>query len=76
MQKHVKAIGDEALTKVPGDLDLKPYRDEHDHDLVQRMLECIARGEASAGITAEQVEVVVERHMPHVKRYRAKSRRK
>ena len=61
IQKHVKTIGCEGLTKVPADLDLKPYRDEHDYDLLQRMLECIARGEAAAGITAEQVETAVAR---------------
>ena len=33
MQKYVKEIGDERLTKVPADLDEKPYRDEHDTDL-------------------------------------------
>src|ERR1700674_244597 len=38
MQKYVKRIGDERLTKVPKDLDLKPYRDEHDDDLLRRML--------------------------------------
>src|SRR5262249_38994476 len=38
MQKYVKRMGDERLTNVPADLDLKPYRDEHDDDLVQRML--------------------------------------
>ena len=37
MQKYVKHIGDERLTKVPADLDLKPYRDEHDFELIQRM---------------------------------------
>ncbi|HUW98559.1 MAG TPA: hypothetical protein VMV40_06920 [Acidiferrobacter sp.] len=37
MQKYVKAIGDERLTHVPADLDLKPYRDEHDRDLMARM---------------------------------------
>jgi hypothetical protein len=37
MQKYVKRIGDEGLQKVPADLDLKPYRDEHDADLLQRM---------------------------------------
>ena len=42
MQKYVKRIGDERLTKVPADLDLKPYRDEHDYDLVRRMLAYIA----------------------------------
>ena len=37
MQKYVKVIGDEQPTKVPADLDLKPYRDEHDYDLLKRM---------------------------------------
>lgn len=37
MQKYVKAIGDERLTKVPADLDLKPYRDYHDYDLLRQM---------------------------------------
>ncbi|MHB8253274.1 MAG: hypothetical protein ACYDEV_06135 [Acidiferrobacter sp.] len=37
MQQYVKAIGDERLTHVPADLDLKPYRDEHDRDLMARM---------------------------------------
>jgi hypothetical protein len=46
MQKYVKRIGDERLTKVPADLDLKPYRDEHDYDLVRRMLASIAHGQA------------------------------
>ena len=37
MQRYVKAIGDERLTRVPTDLDQKPYRDEHDDDLLRRM---------------------------------------
>ena len=37
MQRYVKSIGDERLQKVPEDLDLRPYRDEHDYDLIQRM---------------------------------------
>lgn len=37
MQQFVKTVGDERLTRVPPDLDLKPYRDEHDHDLMVRM---------------------------------------
>ena len=56
MQKYVKRIGDERLTKVPADLDLKPYRDEHDDDLVQRMLASITRGQAPRGVTANYVE--------------------
>ena len=37
MQQYVKQMGDERLTKLPADLDLKPYRDEHDYDLMRRM---------------------------------------
>ena len=37
MQQFVKEMGDERLTKLPADLDLKPYRDEHDYDLMRRM---------------------------------------
>jgi len=37
MQKFVKRLGDERLTRVPADLDEKPYRDEHDYDLLRRM---------------------------------------
>lgn len=44
MQKYVKVDGDERLTKVPRDLDLKPYRDEHDWDLMRRMEKAIASG--------------------------------
>jgi hypothetical protein len=44
MQKFVKKIGDENLTRVPTDLDLKPYRDEHDDDLLKRMAAAVDRG--------------------------------
>lgn len=44
MQRYVKHIGDERLTKVPADLDLKPYRDEHDWDLIRRMQKAIDSG--------------------------------
>jgi hypothetical protein len=37
MQKYVKVMGDERLNKLPPDLDLKPYRDEHDYELMRRM---------------------------------------
>jgi hypothetical protein len=75
MQKYVKQIGDERLTKVPADLDLKPYRDEHDADLVKRMLECIEKG-APTGIDSALVKRAIERHMPHLASGRAKSKRK
>jgi hypothetical protein len=44
MQKNVKRAGDERLAKVPSDLDTKPYRDEHDFDLLRRMMVAIDRG--------------------------------
>jgi hypothetical protein len=43
MQQYVKTMGDERLTKVPKDLDLKPYRDEHDYDLMRRMCDAAAK---------------------------------
>ncbi len=42
MQTYVKRMGDERLTKLPPDLDLKPYRDEHDTDLMRRMVTAAA----------------------------------
>lgn len=55
MQKYVKTVGDERLKKVPKDLDLKPYRDEHDFDLIGRMRKALTskglrRGESAAAI--------------------------
>ncbi|HEY2527517.1 MAG TPA: hypothetical protein VGJ20_06115 [Xanthobacteraceae bacterium] len=55
MQKYVKRIGDERLTKVPGDLDTKPYRDEHDDDLLLRMLASIDKGETPKGFRGTQL---------------------
>ena len=55
MQKYVKRIGDERLTKVPDDLDTKPYRDEHDDDLMQRMLEAIGKGNVPKGFRGAQL---------------------
>ena len=57
MQKYVKHIGDEGLQKVPEDLDLKPYRDEHDFELIQRMQKALTtgglrRGETTAAFAA------------------------
>jgi hypothetical protein len=49
MQKYIKEFGDERLTKVPTDLDTKPYRDEHDTDLLKRMAAC-TRDELPEGV--------------------------
>jgi hypothetical protein len=64
MQKHVKVLGHERLTKVPADLDLKPYRDEHDDDLVKRMIAGIEKGSAPQGIDKERVRRAIDKHMP------------
>ena len=76
MQKYVKRIGDERLTKVPADLDLKPYRDEHDNDLVQRMLSSIARGQGPQGVKAKDVDRAVGRYMPRMRDFKAKPKGK
>jgi len=55
MQKYVKSIGDERLTKVPKDLDLKPYRDEQDDDLLHRMLNSVRAGNAPKGIRVKDL---------------------
>ena len=48
MQQYVKTMGDERLSNVPSDLDLKPYRDEHDYDLMRRMQDAAALPEHDA----------------------------
>ena len=56
MQKYVKSVGDERLKKVPKDLDLKPYRDYHDWQLMERMEKAIDAGKlphASAKLKRE-----------------------
>lgn len=42
MKKYIKRTGDERLSALPPDLDLKPYRDEHDHELMRRMATALA----------------------------------
>jgi hypothetical protein len=76
MQDNVKHIGDERLAKVPADLDLKPYRDEHDYDLVERMLACIKRGVHPAEVDGEQVKRAIEKHMPNLGDHRKKMKAK
>jgi hypothetical protein len=60
-QKYVKQIGDERLTNVPKDLDLKPYRDEQDDDLLLRMLNSVHAGTAPKGIHVRDLaEAILE----------------
>jgi hypothetical protein len=60
MQKYVKHIGDERLTKVPKDLDLKPYRDEHDDDVLQRMLKSARAGTLPKGFHAGDIAEAIK----------------
>ena len=76
MQKYVKTIGDERLIKVPADLDLKPYRDEHDLDLLKRMHEALERGETPKGVKREQIRKALDRHAPELKEHLAEMTRR
>jgi hypothetical protein len=69
MQKYVKHIGDERLTKVPKDLDLKPYRDEHDDDLLQRMLKSVRAGDAPKGIRSRDLAEAIQSLRKQVRRH-------
>jgi hypothetical protein len=69
MQKYVKKIGDERLSKIPADLDLKPYRDEHDFDLLKRMQEGVERGQVPKGIKAAQIRKALDRHAPELREH-------
>jgi hypothetical protein len=77
-QKYVKTIGDERLRKIPPDLDLKPYRDEHDFDLLKRMNEAAEQGTMPKGIDPEKIRKALDRHAPELKSHlkgMARSRR-
>ena len=54
MQKFVKSSGNESLTNVPRDLDLKPYREERDDALLIRM--AAARDKGRMGFRATRVK--------------------
>jgi hypothetical protein len=69
MQKYVKRIGDERLKNVPADLDLKPYRDEHDFDLLKRMRAAIDRGTTPAGIDAARIKHALDRYAPELRQH-------
>ena len=62
MQKYVKHIGDERLAKVPEDLDLKPYRDEHDFDLIARMRKALTRRGLRKGEDVATLRRAVEQY--------------
>jgi len=43
MQQFIKEAGDECLTRIPPDLDIKPYRDEHDSAVLKSMQQVVRR---------------------------------
>jgi hypothetical protein len=67
MQKYVKQLGDERLTRVPIDLDEKPYRDEHDYDLLRRMeAAMVGSKKPPAGVKAVHVRHAIEQLEAHL----------
>lgn len=65
MQRYVKGIGDERLVRVPPDLDLKPYRDEHDMVLLRKMLDDIDSETAPKEICKESRRAAVAHALEH-----------
>src|SRR5215472_5932617 len=69
MQKYVKEIGDEGLKKVPDDLDLKTYRNEHDDDLLRRMLASVKAGKAPKGLHVRDLAEAIAELRRRVRRH-------
>ena len=76
MQKYVKRIGDERLTKVPDDLDTRPYRDEHDDDLLRRMLVSIGKGAVPKGFRGAHLRETVREIRQYVRRHQSPGARR
>ena len=43
MDRYIKEAADEKLARIPPDLDIKPYRDEHDYQLLKNMQQAMKR---------------------------------
>jgi hypothetical protein len=69
MQKYVKRVGDERLTKLPRDLDTKPYRDEHDDELLRRMLAAIDKGRLPKDFRSQQLRNAAREIRQQVRRH-------
>jgi hypothetical protein len=73
----VKTIGDERLTNVPADLDEKPYRDEHDTDLLRRMNAAIEKNQVPKDIGKTRAREAADRLQDHIaQRRKTRGRRK
>jgi hypothetical protein len=66
MQKYVKHDGQERLTKVPADLDTKRYREEHDPDLLRRMMAAIEKGHVPSARRKLAIRRAVQKMMHDV----------
>ena len=67
MQDNVKHMGDERLSKVPADLDLKPYRDEHDTELLLRMAAAVECGDHPETHHRENLHRAVHEMIEHIR---------
>jgi hypothetical protein len=76
MQKCVKRIGDERLSKVPRDLDTRPYRDEHDDDLLRRMLACVDKGQVPKGFRRQQLKDAASTIRKYLRRHATQGTRR
>jgi hypothetical protein len=76
MQKYVKRIGEERLNKLPRDLDTKPYRDEHDDDLLRRMLACVDNGQIPEGFRKRQLNDAAGQIRQYHRRHRKQDTRR
>ena len=65
MRTYVKSIGDKSLSKVPRDLDLKPYREERDDALLRRIAASLDKGPMRMGFRAYRVR---DRRAPPAKK--------
>jgi hypothetical protein len=70
MQKYAKHDGQERLTKVPADLDTKPYREEHDLDLLRRMMAAIEKGHVPSARRKVALRKAVQKMMHDVDTHR------
>lgn len=76
MQRYVKRMGDERLTKVPADLDLKPYRDEHDNDLLRRMAAAVKKGDTPTGFRAAELHQAARRVQAQLREHNTRAARR
>src|SRR5437016_13158273 len=74
MQKYIKKMGDEHLTKVPTDLDTRPYRDEHDTDILKRMIASIKDGALPSVVDASALRGEIKKTLKTLRQPNTKSR--